>query len=250
MTPSILLIASDLDQTLIGDNEALRCFRERIEMVRDSVRLVYVTGRSWELCPDLCTGTDPLPQPDYWITAIGTGIYRHGLPEKAWEQEMEHGWNRERLVELAATFPEIKPHPEPRLLTPHRIIYYLDPSCAEAVIAELRRAAEHEQIHAQFIFSHGIELDIVPRAGNKGNALSWLLQQLGITAAQSVACGDSGNDINLLQAAGQSIIVANARPELLAWHNASPAVSRFVAKRSHAAGVLEGLEHFGVLQPA
>ena len=44
----------------------------------------------------------------------------------------------------------------------------------------------------------------------KGNALRWLLKELGIPAESCAAFGDADNDIDLLQAAGIGIAVENA----------------------------------------
>ena len=54
-----------------------------------------------------------------------------------------------------------------------------------------------------------------PQAG-KGKALLALTQWLKLLPSQTVAVGDGGNDVALLQAAGLSLAVANATPQIKA----------------------------------
>lgn len=60
---------------------------------------------------------------------------------------------------------------------------------------------------------------------SKGQAIQTLAQRWGIRAAEVAAFGDSGNDLAMLQWAGQGIAVANAAPDILAAipdHTADP----------------------------
>lgn len=52
--------------------------------------------------------------------------------------------------------------------------------------------------------------------GNKGCALEWLCQYLGIDLSQVAAFGDGTNDITMLQTAGVSVAMGNALPEVKA----------------------------------
>lgn len=63
------------------------------------------------------------------------------------------------------------------------------------------------------VFSN-IELN-TPGA-NKGAALAFLTHRLGIPRAQTLAIGDSSNDLSLLHAAGTAVAVANAADEIKA----------------------------------
>lgn len=57
----------------------------------------------------------------------------------------------------------------------------------------------------------------VARAGaNKGEALRWLCEYLGVDAGDVVAFGDGDNDLQMIQAAGDGVAMANAEPEVLA----------------------------------
>lgn len=57
-------------------------------------------------------------------------------------------------------------------------------------------------------------LEFNPLSATKGNALRTVCGILGIEPADTVAFGDSLNDLSMLQAAGAGVVVANGRPEL------------------------------------
>lgn len=59
-------------------------------------------------------------------------------------------------------------------------------------------------------------IEVASAAASKGQALRWLCRLWGIDPVQSVGVGDSGNDLDLLRAAGLGVAVANAVPEVLA----------------------------------
>ncbi len=57
----------------------------------------------------------------------------------------------------------------------------------------------------------------VARAGaNKGAALRWLCEYLGVDAADVVAFGDGDNDLQMIHAAGDGVAMANAEAKVIA----------------------------------
>ena len=60
--------------------------------------------------------------------------------------------------------------------------------------------------------------------------------------------GDLGNDITLFIANRVGIIVGNARRELLQWHQEHLEGDRYLAQVQYAAGIIEGLNHFGFMR--
>ena len=59
-------------------------------------------------------------------------------------------------------------------------------------------------------------VDVSPRGDHKAVALQVLVDHLGLTAADVVAFGDGGNDIEMLRWAGTGVAMGNARPEVQA----------------------------------
>ncbi len=62
-------------------------------------------------------------------------------------------------------------------------------------------------------------VDVSPRGDNKAVALQVLVEHLGVTAADVLAFGDGGNDIEMLQWAGTGVAMGNARPQVQAAAN-------------------------------
>lgn len=59
-------------------------------------------------------------------------------------------------------------------------------------------------------------LDLLPRGVSKGTALQRLASRLGVNRSQTLAIGDNWNDVDMLEWAGQAVIMANAARELRA----------------------------------
>jgi sucrose-phosphate synthase len=67
----------------------------------------------------------------------------------------------------------------------------------------------------------------------------------GMTLADCIAAGDSGNDADMLEACGHAIVVGNASAEL---DGLSARAGLRRVRAHHAAGVMEGLAALGVAE--
>lgn len=75
-------------------------------------------------------------------------------------------------------------------------------------------------VHETEIFrSEPCFLEVVPKNVDKAYSLKYLLQILGIPREQTVCCGDSFNDITMIQFAGLGVAMANAQDQLKAVAN-------------------------------
>ena len=59
-------------------------------------------------------------------------------------------------------------------------------------------------------------VEITHAGADKGAGLTWLCDYLGVSPKDTIAFGDSSNDITMLRAAGDGVAMANAFPECLA----------------------------------
>jgi sucrose-6-phosphatase len=248
------LLVTDLDNTLVGDPDALKVLNDRLVQARQQqeILLVYSTGRSLTSYRHLCT-TTPLLTPDVLITSVGTEIYKSGqtLADAEWSTQLQQNWDRSLVQQVASQFKALNPQPEPEQ-RPFKVSYFLDAAkaahqeSAPQVMAELSEALQAKDLSCQLIYSGGKDLDILPEGADKGKAMQFVQAQYEIGDDHTVACGDSGNDIALF-GKNKGIIVGNAQSELLIWHAQNLASHRYLAKAQYAAGILEGLVHFGVL---
>lgn len=239
------LIASDLDNTWVGDNPAaLADLQEAVLARRRDLVLVYVTGRDPDLYHELAREVGLL-EPDYLIASVGTEIYRYpGTdPDRSWVDVLSgEGWSPATVDTVARAFPQL--HPQPRQFDFKRSYYFTPESDEEEqrTLAALAAQLAESGVGHRLVYSSRRDLDILPVAAGKGEALKYLGAQLRLQAPQMIVCGDSGNDIDMLDRPWPSVVVSNAQAELLAAQLAEPV---FRATAPASAGVLQGLKHFG-----
>lgn len=244
----IRCFTSDIDGTLIGKPDALLAFKQTWESLDQESRpyLIYSSGRLLSDLLALIERTD-LPEPDYCICGVGTTIYDFSKQEaiKAFSEIMEDQWDRTRVVEIvAAAMPVARQQPK-RYQNAYKSSWYAEEATPES-ITRLEEALQDAGILANVVYSSGRDLDVLPKAANKSNALGWLLHEIGVDTSETLVAGDTGNDAAMFMKEGiHGIVVGNAQPELL-----ETVVGRSVyrAEGSCADGVLEGLQHFGVIE--
>ncbi len=247
--PKFLLI-TDLDNTLVGDDEALDRLNHQLREHRKRYGslLVYSTGRSRELYQQL-RAEKSLLEPDALILAVGTLIFYNGsyTPDSTWHEILSQGWDRARIESITAPFPDLVVQPASEQ-NEFKVSFYVEPEQAAVLIPRLKNLMLEHELDVQFVYSSGHDLDILPTRGNKGSALIFLRHAMGMEREETVVCGDSGNDLAMF-AVNESlgIIVGNAQTELLDWHHANPSADRYLATAYCAGGIAEGLNYFGLL---
>lgn len=245
------LFVTDLDNTLVGDDNALKELNQLLDQHRQEygTKIVYATGRSLTLYQQLTT-EKPLLPPDALITSVGTELHLDtsgNAFDPKWAEVLSEGWNRELTVATAAYYSDLVPQPDSEQGL-FKVSYYLTPKAAVEILPRLESQLRESGLDVKLIYSGDQDLDILPRNGDKGLAVQFLRQKWQIDALRTVVCGDSGNDIALFSVGEErGIIVGNARSELREWYEANQTDYRYLAKAFCAGGILEGLHHFGFL---
>lgn len=95
----------------------------------------------------------------------------------------------------------------------------LSPEEVTALQEDLR--SQFDQLDFVQPMNGGRFIDILPRGWDKGEAVRFLADYLGLSLSEVVVFGDSDNDLTMLDAVPNSVTVANAVPEVAAksrWH--------------------------------
>lgn len=245
------LFVTDLDNTLVGDDTALEELNQRLHdsAQKHGSKIVYITGRSLTLYRELATEKQLLP-PDALVTSVGTEIYYNPndpVPDPAWSEQLSPGWDRDLVTATAAHFADLVPQPDTEQ-RPFKVSYFLTEEAAVEVLPRLDTLLQERGLNTRLVYSSNKDLDILPKRGNKGLAMEFLRHKWGFDETQTVACGDSGNDIALFNMGKErGIIVGNAQPELMQWYEINPADHIYLANAHCAAGILEGLYYFSFI---
>lgn len=241
------LFVADIDNTLVGDDRALKILSQKLAQHRQQygTKIVYATGRSLYSYEIIATEKSLLT-PDALLASVGTEIYfdpKTKKPSFQWSKILTEGWNRRKIIEIASIFSTLQIQPDSEQ-NPFKISYYLDRSVAKSTMIELDNALKKAGFEVKFIYSSGQDFDILPKNGDKGLAVKFLQDRWQILSKNTVTCGDSGNDIALFESSEKGVIVGNAKPELLLWYKKHKRDSLYLAEAHYADGVLEGLQHF------
>jgi sucrose-phosphate synthase len=228
------LLVCDIDGTLTGSRPAARRFRRWAQTC--DLPFAVATGRSMSEARRVLAEWD-LPEPDLFITSVGTEIYLPDLRGRAardaeFDALIAPGWDAEGITACLAAIGAVPQDPvEQRRF---KRSYLGTP--AEAL--RLRAALEAAGLPATVIGSHARLIDVVPARAGKAAAVAHAAARMGLALADCIACGDSGNDASMLSAAGSAIVVGNALPEIAGL---PPRPGLIRTRAHHADGVLEGL---------
>ncbi|HEY1803308.1 MAG TPA: Cof-type HAD-IIB family hydrolase [Terracidiphilus sp.] len=85
---------------------------------------------------------------------------------------------------------------------------------AEKALKQSEWAAECESVRTEYLARDITILDLLPPGVSKGSALERLAARLDIDCKETMAIGDNWNDVDMLEWAGQGIVMANAAQEL------------------------------------
>ena len=274
-----LLLLADLDNTLTGDAASLDSFNKFWECVHvpKGSWLCYNTARpcgpgkteSGYVDALVAKKKYPLVVPDVLIVGEGTAIWWFRTPSGRFDRvpTLDEEWNRRlaKVWDCGLVRETLEPHDErvwrEESRQPNCWAGIDDINCDDAfrfaISVSKQSTATAIAEHAQKALGADYAVDTVeaiwvrdmylvtalPAIAGKHNASEYVRQRLQFASASTVWAGDSDNDLPMLRTASWGIIVGNASSDKL--KDGCSAGRHFRAKAHFAAGVIEGLAHFG-----
>lgn len=239
------MLACDIDGTLIHEESeeqpGLKALCDVLRDREDSFVFAVATGRNLKLVRAVVERYG-IPEPDLVVSSVGSEIH-YGLSpdmiDKSWQRHIDTDWNRDAIELLALKIPGLELQEESAQRS-HKISLYLNDQnvTTERIASALGDYAHHVRV----IVSCSRFVDLLPRRSSKGRAIRYLCQLWDIPLNQTVVCGNSGNDLDMMQTSAMGVVVGNAEQELVDDLHAARDIC--FAKEPFAAGVLEGLKHF------
>jgi len=255
MTPSdaypnrLGLLVTDIDGTLIHDQDnaqpGLAQLSDFLASRQGRFLFAVATGRRLALVQDVFQKF-ALPDPDIVISSVGTAIFYRldgSQPDTEWAQHLDHEWDADAVRHLASSAPGLRLQHAPSQ-GPFKVSFLVDG--AQFNLTGLHSALGDWLLKINVILTQNKLLDLLPRRASKGHAIRFLARKLALPLEQVLVCGDSGNDIDMLQTTGRALVVGNYSPELEGLRT-SPGI--YFSREPAAAGILDGLRHYGFADP-
>ncbi|MEZ6067718.1 MAG: HAD-IIB family hydrolase [Planctomycetaceae bacterium] len=242
------LLITDIDNTLLGDDDGLRQLLELLRSNHGRFGFGIASGRALELIEEVLH-EHGIHDIDVIVAAVGAEIYygRDLEPDKGWASRLRHRWYPNRIREALAELPFVAMQAEPHTQREFKLSYDLSNDMPDSEALPLIHAALDKTRSAySLIFSHGSFIDILPHRASKGKAVRYLAQKWNLPLERIATAGDSGNDRDMLTGQTAGIVVGNHSDELADLKDSGSRI--YFANGNCANGILDGLEHFGLLR--
>ncbi|MGB8331001.1 MAG: HAD-IIB family hydrolase [Polyangiales bacterium] len=260
------LLASDLDGTLIPSGRNAQHVREVADLVsaiaaNASLMLAYVTGRHLSLAQSGKREIG-LPPPNWFVCDAGTSIYREANggyeADEIYLRAMRLALGGLSGSDVRSAIGEIDGMElqEEEKQAEFKVSYYTK-GRAESFLDTVQSRLDRADAKVNLVASHDTVtdrglLDVLPAGIAKDYAVRYLQERSGVDPRHLVYAGDSGNDRAAMLSGYRAIVVGNADPafkkDLGSELSARGIADRvYFAECPYAAGVLQGLRHFGFL---
>lgn len=263
------LLVLDIDGTVTNSEKKLldKTRKKIIELQERGIRVVLASGRPPQGVIPIAKELEFSRFHSYILSHNGAKIIdcktkdciyeKHlplHIPGRLWQDALTHGigictyWDNKliagtppdsymeleaRITKLPIQYREdfgtyVKFHVNGCLLTG-------DPHDMEAVDSVVKKKYFHE---TEIFYSEPYFLEVIPKNVDKAFGLKHLLKILDIKNNEMVCCGDSFNDIRMIQYAGVGVAMKNGQEKL-------KAVANYVTKNDNDHdGIVEVIEHF------
>lgn len=237
-----MALISDIDNTLVGHKKSLKELTVWVDNNKADCVFGIATGRWLESAVEILK-KNQVNIPDVLITSVGSEIHygKKLVPDTGWSAHIRYMWRRDALENALSHFPGLTLQ-APENQREFKLSYIAKPELMPP-LSDIKNYLRQNNLHAQLIYSHDEFLDVLPVRASKGHAIRYLAYKWGLPLESFVVAGDSGNDIEMLIGDTQAIVVGNYSQELEKLRQSEHI---YFAEQHYAAGILEGLSHYGL----
>ncbi|AFZ24119.1 HAD-superfamily hydrolase, subfamily IIB [Cylindrospermum stagnale PCC 7417] len=233
-------LVCEIDNTLLGDQEALKQLIQRIRNEGHTTGVGIATGRSLESTLSMLEEWR-FPMPDLLITSAGSEIY-YGpqiVTDTSWQRHIGSHWQSEAIHQAMKQIPGVELQP-PETQGKLKISYFVDEAKSPSFL-EIIRHLRQLQLPVRGIYSHNMYLDLVPLRASKGDAIRYVALKWGLPVKRFLVAGASGNDESMLGGNTLAVVVGNYSQEIEKLRG-YPQI--YFAQGHYAWGILEALDHY------
>lgn len=247
----------DIDNTLMSGGKIPKKNIEAIKKAREQGNFVFInTARSYAFIPEILKDDTLL---DGYVAGIGTDLRLGG------KQIFTCPLTREELKFIGSLFINVTRevafegedemiwiNPEPRRENVKHILtspdefdtVYRDFRISKLYIRGQLTKKEREILSEDYIlYQHESYAEFVKKGYGKAVGMKMMTEHLGIPAKNCIAMGDSANDTDMLLAAGISVAMGNAIPEI-------KEICTYTSCDAKDGGVADALEKFVLKETA
>ncbi|MDB9372515.1 HAD-IIB family hydrolase [Nodularia sphaerocarpa] len=233
-------LVCEIDNTLLGDQEALYKLIERLRNEGHSTGVGIATGRNLNSSLEMLEEWH-FPRPDLLIVSAGSEIY-YGpqvVPDANWQRHISYHWNAEAVRQAMEELPGVELQP-PEAQGKFKLSYFIDETKSLS-FKEIMRHLRRRRLHVKGIYSHNMYLDLLPIRASKGDAIRYCALKWGLPIKRFLVAGASGNDESMLSGNTLGVIVGNYSAELEKLRG-YPQI--YFAEGNYAWGILEALDSY------
>jgi len=234
------MLVTDIDNTLLGSDEALERFIEFYNKNHSNFVFCVATGRNLSSAKKVLKEKG-VPTPDIFITSVGSEIYYTSelKVDNLWSQHIGEDWKPDRIKEIMRDIVGVTPqsYADQREF---KASYFYDEKKFMGT-KKLTRIFQDADIKAKIIISHQQYLDILPVRASKGLAVKAVAFRWDIPFENILVAGDSGNDIDMLNGSIPGVAVGNHSEEL---EKLKGKENVYFSEKEYADGILDGAEYY------
>jgi sucrose-phosphate synthase len=239
------MLISDIDDTLVGGNpKELQHLMALLERHSGQIGFGVATGRIFGSAMDILKASG-IRMPDIIISGVGSRISYDSLDhDKGWATHISKSWTPDLIASRLEEIDFVRPQ-KASVQGAFKLSYFMAPG--KDRIAKIHHILTKNRFRYALIYSQNRYLDILPYRASKGKAIRYLSYKWGIPLKNFLVCGDSGNDAEMLKGETLGVVVGNYSPELESLRSAKQV---YFAKKPYAGGIIEGVQHYQLIQKA